>query len=122
IARSLAIGNPADGYYALQVARQAGGAIGHVPDDEIVAGIRLLASTEGLFAETAGGVTIANLVRFVEQGVVGRDERVVAVISGNGYKTLEAVGSLGPTHETAPDLDAFLRTVGAGARPARPPA
>lgn len=113
IARSLAIGNPADGYYALQTARQTGGVIGHVSDDEVVAGIRLLAETEGLFAETAGGVTVANLQRFVEQGVVERDERVVAVISGNGYKTIEAVEPhLGPTYEITPaleDLEARLR-------------
>ena len=112
IARSLAIGNPADGYAALQVARTTGGAIGHVPDDEVVEGIRLLARTEGLFAETAGGVTIANLVRFVASGVVRRDERVVAVISGNGYKTVEALdGTVGRTHHTRPDLDAFLQAV-----------
>jgi threonine synthase len=108
IARSLAIGNPADGYYALKVAAETGGAIGHVPDDEVVAGMRLLAETEGIFAETAGGVTIANLVRFVEDGVVDPDERTVAVISGNGYKTVEALdGAVGPTLRTAPSLDAF---------------
>jgi threonine synthase len=106
IARSLAIGNPADGYYAVQTAKETGGAIGHVPDDEIVAGMRLLAETEGVFAETAGGVTVANLKRFAASGVVGRDERVVAVISGNGYKTLEALeGHIGPTFEVSPSLD-----------------
>jgi threonine synthase len=115
IARSLAIGNPADGYYALQVAAETGGSVGHVPDDEIVAGIRLLAETEGIFAETAGGVTIANLVRFVEQGLVGRDERTVAVISGNGYKTLEAVeAGAGATFRTTPALDAFTASLAAG--------
>jgi threonine synthase len=115
IARSLAIGNPADGYYALQVAAETGGTVGHVPDDEIVAGIRLLAETEGIFAETAGGVTIANLVRFVEQGLVGRDERTVAVISGNGYKTLEAVeAGAGATFRTSPALDAFTAALAAG--------
>jgi threonine synthase len=97
IARSLAIGNPADGRYALHAAAATGGVIGHVPDDEVVAGIRLLAETEGLFAETAGGVTIANLARFAASGAVGRDERVVAVITGNGYKTVEAVADhVGP--------------------------
>ena len=109
IARSLAIGNPADGYYALKVADETGGAIGHVPDDEIVAGIRLLAETEGIFAETAGGVTIANLKRFAEQGVVGPDERVVAVVSGNGFKTVEAVEShVGPSFEVTPAYDDFV--------------
>jgi threonine synthase len=115
IARSLAIGNPADGYYALQVAAETGGAIGHVPDDEVVAGIRLLAETEGIFAETAGGVTVANLVRFVEQGVISPDERTVAVISGNGYKTLEAVEPLvGPSYRIAPSLDGLEAALDAG--------
>jgi threonine synthase len=113
IARSLAIGNPADGEEALRVAAATGGAIGHVPDDEIVAGIRLLAETEGLFAETAGGVTIANLVRFVEQGHVRPDERVVAIVSGNGYKTLDAVvDHVGPTTTIRPTLEAFSTTFG----------
>jgi threonine synthase len=108
IARSLAIGNPADGYYALKVASETGGAIGHVSDDEVVGGIRLLAETEGIFAETAGGVTVANLARFAEQGRFGRGERVVAVISGNGYKTLDAIEThLGPTFEVSPSLDDF---------------
>lgn len=108
IARSLAIGNPADGYYALKSVANTGGVVGHVPDDEIVAGMRLLAETEGIFAETAGGVTVANLKRFVESGAVARDERVVAVISGNGYKTIEAVEPhVGPTFEVSPALDDF---------------
>lgn len=108
IARSLAIGNPADGYYALKVADATNGAVGHVADAEIVAGIRLLAETEGIFAETAGGVTIANLKKFREQGQLGADERVVAVISGNGYKTLDAVVSaVGPSFHVGPSLDDF---------------
>ena len=108
VARSLAIGNPADGHYAVKVATETGGAIGDVSDPEIIDGIRLLAETEGVFAETAGGVTVATLRRFAEQGTVRRDERVVAVISGNGYKTLEALdGAVGPTFEVAPSLDAL---------------
>ncbi len=108
IARSLAIGNPADGYYALQVADRTDGVIGHVSDAEVVAGIRLLAETEGMFAETAGGVTVANLVRFAEAGKLDPDERLVAVISGNGYKTIEAVADeVGPTFEIPPTLDAL---------------
>jgi threonine synthase len=114
IARSLAIGNPADGYYALKVAAETGGAVGHVPDDEIVAAIKLLAETEGIFAETAGGVTVANLRRFVEQGVISPDERTVAVISGNGYKTLEAIESdARPTLHTSPALDDFVTALSA---------
>jgi len=108
IARSLAIGNPADGYYALKSVANTGGVVGHVSDDEIVAGMRLLAETEGIFAETAGGVTVANLKRFVEDGAVTADERVVAVISGNGYKTIEAVEPyVGPTFEVTASLDDF---------------
>jgi threonine synthase len=110
IARSLAIGNPADGYYAAKVATETGGVIGHVPDEEIVAGMRLLAETEGVFAETAGGVTVANLKRFAESGAVERGERVVAVISGNGYKTIETLENhVGPTFTVAPTLDALER-------------
>ncbi len=108
IARSLAIGNPADGYYALKVADETGGAIGHVSDDEVVRGMQLLAETEGIFAETAGGVTVANLARFVEEGRFGSGDRVVAVISGNGYKTLDAVADhLGPAFQVSPSLDDF---------------
>jgi threonine synthase len=112
IARSLAIGNPADGYYALKVADETGGVIGHVPDDEVVAGIKLLAETEGLFAETAGGVTVANLVRFADAGLLDRDERTVAIISGSGYKTIEAVApTTGPTFSVAPSLDDLQRAL-----------
>jgi len=112
IARSLAIGNPADGYYALQVAEQTGGVIGHVSDAEVVEGIRLLASTEGIFAETAGGVTVANLRRFVASGAIDRDERTVAIISGNGYKTIEAVSDLAvATYHVSPALEDFQRVV-----------
>ncbi|MEX0869622.1 MAG: threonine synthase [Nitriliruptoraceae bacterium] len=110
IARSLAIGDPADGYYALRVAEATGGTIGHVGDDAIVDGMRLLARTEGIFAETAGGVTIANVARFAADGIVHPDERVVAVITGNGYKTLDALqGRVGATFEVAASLDDFDR-------------
>jgi threonine synthase len=91
IAKSLAIGNPADGWYALDTVRRSGGAIGSVTDDEIVDGINLLARTEGIFAETAGGVTIATLAKLTRQGVIRADERVVAYITGNGLKTVEAL-------------------------------
>lgn len=105
VARSLAIGNPADGDAAVAVAQATGGAIGHVSDDEVIDGIRLLARTEGLFAETAGGVTIATLAKLARQGVVTPDERVVAVISGNGYKTVEALApTTGPSLHVSPSL------------------
>lgn len=109
IARSLAIGAPADGYFALKVARETGGHIGWCTEGEIVDGIRLLASTEGVFTETAGGVTIANLKRMAEGGLIGPDEEVVAYVTGNGYKTIEALeGHLDPTYHVAPDLETFL--------------
>ena len=91
IAKSLAIGNPADGYYALRTMADSGGSAAAVSDDEVVEGIRLLAESEGIFAETAGGVVIAGLRRLVEAGRVGRDELVVAFITGSGLKTQEAV-------------------------------
>jgi threonine synthase len=91
IARSLAIGNPADGYYALKTMQETGGAAAMVTDDEIVEGIKLLAETEGIFAETAGGVTVACLKKLVESGQISRDEESVAVITGGGLKTIEAV-------------------------------
>jgi len=109
IARSLAIGNPADGMFALQVARQTGGTIESCPEDEIRHGITLLAETEGVFTETAGGVTIANLKRLVERGSIRPDEETVAYVTGNGYKTIEALeGFVEPTYHVAPDLEDFL--------------
>ena len=112
IAKSLAIGNPADGFYALDVVRKSGGAIGSVTDEEIVEGIRLLARTEGIFAETAGGTTIATLAKLAASGVVRPDERVVAYITGHGLKTIEAVAAVAqPTATIAPTLDAFAAAV-----------
>jgi len=113
IARSLAIGSPADGWYAIETARQTGGAIEWCTETEVVEGITLLAETEGVFTETAGGVTIANLKRLVEQGVIGPEEETVALITGNGYKTIDALeGALEPSFNIAPDLDEFLAALG----------
>jgi threonine synthase len=91
IAKSLAIGNPADGPYAVDLARRTGGSVDSVTDDEIRAGIRLLAETTGIFTETAGGVTTAVLAKLAEAGAIEPDERVVAYITGDGLKTLDAV-------------------------------
>ena len=108
IAKSLAIGNPADGYFALDAVRTSGGGFAAVTDDEIVDGMRLLARTEGIFAETAGGVTVATLKKLAADGVIRPDERVVVYITGHGLKTLEAVApTTGPTATIAPTLDAF---------------
>jgi threonine synthase len=91
IAKSLAIGNPADGYYALKSVNETGGAVESVTEEEIVEGIKLLARTEGIFAETAGGVTVGALKKLVENGKIKKDEVTVAYITGAGLKTLEAV-------------------------------
>ena len=91
IAKSLAIGNPADGYYALKTMKRTDGGATSVSDAEVVEGIRLLAECEGVFAETAGGVTIAGLRQAVEQGQIDPDEPTVAFITGGGLKTGDAV-------------------------------
>lgn len=91
VAKSLAIGNPADGYYSLKAIQESGGDATIVPEEEVVTGIQMLAETEGIFTETAGGVVISGLKRLVERGAIKRDEVTVAYITGNGLKTLEAV-------------------------------
>ncbi len=107
IAKSLAIGNPADGPYALDLARRTGGGIDAVTDDEIKAGIKLLAETTGIFTETAGGVTTAVLAKLAKRGDIDRDERVVAVITGEGLKTLDVVRGTFETVEIDPAYEAF---------------
>jgi threonine synthase len=107
IAKSLAIGDPADGPYALELARETEGVIESVTDEEIRQGIRLLAETTGVFTETAGGVTIGVLTKLAEAGRIGSDERVVAYITGEGLKTLDAVRESFVMHEIEPTLDAF---------------
>ena len=96
IAKSIAIGNPADGYQVLQSVRSTGGSAAAVRDDQIVDAIRLLAETEGIFTEPAGGTTLAATIDLVRRGVIGRDEPVVVCITGNGYKTMEAVADALP--------------------------
>src|SRR5712691_10119709 len=91
IASSIAIGNPADGYYVLQAVRESGGWGESVTDEEIIDGIKLLAPTEGIFTEPAGGTEVAVAKKLIEQGRIPRDESIVISITGNGYKTLEAV-------------------------------
>jgi threonine synthase len=107
IAKSLAIGDPADGPYALDLARDTGGAIDSVSDDEIRAGIRLLAETTGIFTETAGGVTIATLTKLAERGDIDPAERVVAYITGEGLKTLDATRDGFRMYEIEPTLEGF---------------
>ncbi len=107
IAKSLAIGNPADGVYALELARGTQGSIDSVTDDEIRDGIRLLAETTGIFTETAGGVTTAVLAKLAERGDIDPGERVVAYITGEGLKTLDATREGFRMHEIEPTLEAF---------------
>jgi threonine synthase len=116
IAKSLAIGNPADGPYAVELARESGGGVDSVTDDEIRAGIRLLAETTGIFTETAGGVTTATLAKLAERGDIGADERVVLVITGDGLKTLDAVRGTFEAYEITPSFEDFEATVEQGVR------
>jgi threonine synthase len=111
IAKSLAIGNPADGPYVLDVARRTGGAVEDVTDEEVRAGIQLLARTEGVFAETAGGVTVAVLKKLVETGQLDPDEETVVFNTGDGLKTLDAISDrVGPAATIEPSYAAFTST------------
>ncbi len=117
IAKSLAIGNPADGYYAKDVILNSGGAAGIVSDDEIREGIKLLARTEGIFTETAGGVTVATAKKLIEQGVIPKTGSTVLAITGNGLKTQEAIqDSVGEPSLIEPNLSSFdSKVMGSGA-------
>ncbi len=108
IAKSLAIGTPADGFYALRVMKDTGGSAEDVSDDEIRDGIKLLAECEGIFAETAGGVTVGVARKLIASGAIPADDSAVLCITGNGLKTLDAVvGHAGYTREIRPSLREF---------------
>ena len=107
IAKSLAIGNPADGPYALDLARRTGGSIEAVTDDEIREGVKLLARTTGIFTETAGGVTIAVLAKLAARGEIDPGDRVVAYITGEGLKTIDVARGTFEAWEIEPTLDSF---------------
>lgn len=112
LAKSLAIGNPADGYYALQILRNTGGGGEEVTNKEIIEGIKLLARTEGIFTETAGGVTVAVTKKLIEQGKIPKDESIVICVTGNGLKTQEAItGSIGRPIEIEPSMDSFEKAI-----------
>jgi threonine synthase len=112
IAKSIAIGNPADGYYALKAVHQSKGALETATDEETVEGIKLLARTEGIFAETAGGVTIAVLKKLAQKGIISKEETVVAYVTGNGLKTQEAViNAVDEVVRIDPSLDSFEKTL-----------
>jgi threonine synthase len=107
IAKSLAIGDPADGPYAVEHARRTGGGVDAVTDQEIREGIKLLAETTGIFTETAGGVTVGVLRKLAERGELTEGERVVVYITGEGLKTLDATRDTFQMHEIDPSLDSF---------------
>lgn len=113
IAKSLAIGNPADGYYATKAVLGSGGWGEKVSDEEIIEGIKLLAENEGLFTETAGGVTVAATKKLIEQGKIDRDRSLVICITGNGLKTQEPLANqLGQAVHIQPTLDSFEGSLG----------
>jgi threonine synthase len=113
IAKSLAIGDPADGFFASKLIRETGGWGEDVTDEEIIEGIKLLAETEGIFAETAGGVTVAVAQKLIEQGRIDRDGSIVLCITGNGLKTQEALaGQVAAPAVIKPSLEAFEALVG----------
>ena len=112
IAKSLAIGDPADGYYALKVAERTGGRIASVPEPSVADGIRLLARTEGIFTETAGGVSIATLERLVREGTIAPDDETIVLVTGIGLKTLEAMGEARPTQTVSARLEDVLEALG----------
>jgi threonine synthase len=108
IVKSLAIGNPADGYYAVRTVRESGGGGAAVSDEEVIEGIKLLAETEGIFAETAGGVTLAAALRLKERGIISKKESLVLSITGNGFKTKEVLeGALKPSLRIKPTVSSF---------------
>ncbi len=108
VAKSLAIGNPADGYYATRVIKESGGYGADVSDSEIINAMKLMAETEGIFAETAGGVTLASAIKLIESGHIDRDAVTVLCVTGNGLKTKEAImGHTGEPHHIDPNLKSF---------------
>jgi threonine synthase len=108
IAKSLAIGTPADGFYALKVMKETGGSAEDVTDDEIREGIRMLAESEGIFAETAGGVTVGVAKKLIASGKIPANDSAVLCVTGNGLKTLDALnGTLGNPREIKPSLREF---------------
>ena len=111
IAKSLAIGSPADGYYSVGIANKTGGSGTVVPENEIAEGMKLLAETEGIFTETAGGVVISTLHRLAREGMIGPDDETVALITGTGLKTLEAIEMAVETRTIEPTLRSFDEVV-----------
>lgn len=116
IAKSIAIGNPADGYYALKAARSSGGAASSVSDEEILEGMKLLAQTEGIFAETAGGVVIGVLKKLAASGTIKKNDLTVAVITASGLRTQEAVAGVVSPFIIQPTIESFEEVLGERAK------
>jgi threonine synthase len=112
IVTSIAIGNPADGYYALMVARQSGGGASSASDEEAIEGMKLLAETEGIFAEAAGGVVIAGVKKLAAAGAIKKDQLTVAFITGAGPRTQEIVSDVVHTYDVQPSLESFNEVLG----------
>jgi len=112
IAKSIAIGNPANGYYALRVARQSGGGACAITDEEVVEGMNLLAQTEGIFAEAVGGVVVAALKKLMTSGVIKRNELTVAVITGAGPRTQDIISDIVRPFTIQPRLESFVEVLG----------
>lgn len=112
IAKSIAIGNPADGYYALMVARQSSGGACDVTDEETIAGVKLLAQTEGIFAEATGGVVIGALKKLVASGAIKRDELTVAFITGAGPRTQEVLSDIAQPYVVKPTVESVEKVLG----------
>ena len=121
IVKSLAIGTPADGYYAIHAMKETGGHAEDVTDDEVIEGIRLLAETDGIFAETAGGVTVACAKKLIESGKLPRNESIVLCITGHGLKTQEAVQDrCGEPRLIKPSLREFESLIAGEVEPHQP--
>jgi len=122
IAKSIAIGNPADGYYVIQHIKESGGYAASATDPEIIAAIRLLAQTEGIFTEPAGGTTLACAIKLIQEGRIPRNEPICVCITGNGLKTIEAMDGQFEHVEPIPakigDFDAMLKAMQEADEPA----
>jgi threonine synthase len=112
IAKSIAIGNPANGYYALRIARQSGGGACAITDEEVVEGMKLLAQTEGIFAEAVGGVVVAALKKLAASGVIERNELTVAIVTGAGPRTQDIISDIVRPFTIQPSLESFVEVLG----------